>query len=126
MFFSHFSSSERPFCANNPQVLRLLIAGCLRQVALVEFRSAGISGRVAMDGAMIGGPVVTTANPGGSGIRPGRALEAINTFPRAQRESVGCIGFISITVHESVPLNVSSEMLRPLNAEPCSGHADES
>jgi hypothetical protein len=85
MFFSHFSSSERPFCANNPQALRLLIAGCLRQVALVEFRSAGISGRVAMDGAMIGGPVVTTANPGGSGIRPWGELEAINTFPRGKR-----------------------------------------
>ena len=39
---------------------------------------------------------------------------------------LGCIGFITITGHESVPLNVSSEMLRPLNAEPCSGHADES
>ena len=39
---------------------------------------------------------------------------------------LACIGFITITVHESVPLNVSSEMLRPLNAEPCSGHADES
>ena len=39
------------------------------------------------DGAMIGGPVVTTVNPGGSGTRPERALEAINTFPRAQRES---------------------------------------
>jgi hypothetical protein len=38
----------------------------------------------------------------------------------------GSIDFITITVHESVPLNVSSEMLRPLNAEPCSGHADES
>jgi hypothetical protein len=88
MFFSHFSSSERPFCANNPQALRLLIAGCLRQVALVEFRSAGISGRVAMDGAMIGGSVVTTANPGGSGIGPGGELEAINTFPRVQRESI--------------------------------------
>jgi len=36
---------------------------------------------------MIGGPVVTTANPGGSGIRPGRKLEAINTFPRVQVES---------------------------------------
>ena len=35
-----------------------------------------------MDGAMIGGPVVTTANPGGSGIRPWGELEAINTFPR--------------------------------------------
>lgn len=41
-----------------------------------------------MDGAMIGGPVVTTANPGCSGIRPGRKLEAINTFPRVQRASV--------------------------------------
>ena len=39
---------------------------------------------------------------------------------------LACIGFITITVHESVPLNVPSEMLRPLNAEPCSGHADES
>jgi hypothetical protein len=38
----------------------------------------------------------------------------------------GSIGFITITVHESAPLNVPSEMLRPLNAEPCSGHADES
>ena len=36
---------------------------------------------------MIGGPVVTTANPGGSGTGPGRKLEAINTFPRVQRES---------------------------------------
>ena len=41
-----------------------------------------------MDGAMIGGPVVTTANPGCSGIGPERKLEAINTFPRVQRESV--------------------------------------
>ena len=39
---------------------------------------------------------------------------------------LACIGFITITVHESVPLNVPSEMLRPLNAGPCSGHADES
>jgi len=70
MFFSHSSSDKQPFCANNHQALRLLIAGCLRQVALVEFRSAGISGRVAVDGAMISGSVVTTANPGGSGIRP--------------------------------------------------------
>ena len=38
----------------------------------------------------------------------------------------GSIGLITITVHESAPLNVPSEMLRPLNAEPCSGHADES
>jgi len=41
-----------------------------------------------MDGAMIGGPVVTTANPGGSGTGPGWKLEAINTFPRVQRASV--------------------------------------
>lgn len=41
-----------------------------------------------MDGAMIGGPVVTTANPGGSGIPPERKLEAINTFSRVQRASV--------------------------------------
>jgi hypothetical protein len=88
MFFSHFSSDKQPFCANNHQALRLLIAGCLRQVALVEFRSAGISGRVAVDGAMISGSVVTTANPGGSGIRPERKVEAINTFPRVQRASV--------------------------------------
>ena len=88
MFFSHFSSDKQPFCANNHQALRLLIAGCLRQVALVEFRSAGISGRVAVDGAMISGSVVTTANPGGSGIRSERKLEAINTFPRVQRASV--------------------------------------
>ncbi len=38
----------------------------------------------------------------------------------------GSIGLITITVHESAPLNVPSEMLHPLNAEPCSGHADES
>ena len=38
----------------------------------------------------------------------------------------GRIDFITITVHESAPLNVPSEMLRPLNAGPCSGHADES
>jgi hypothetical protein len=38
-----------------------------------------------MDGAMIGGPVVTTANPGGSGTGPGWKLEAINTFPRGKR-----------------------------------------
>mgnify|MGYP007070399511 CR=1 FL=1 len=38
----------------------------------------------------------------------------------------GSIGFITITVHESAPLNVPSEMLRPLNAGPCSGHVDES
>ena len=88
MFFSHFASDKQPFCANNHQALRLLIAGCLRQVALVEFRSAGISGRVAVDGAMISGSVVTTANPGGSGIRPERKVEAINTFPRVQRASV--------------------------------------
>ena len=88
MFFSHFASDKQPFCANNHQALRLLIAGCLRQVALVEFRSAGISGRVAVDGAMISGSVVTTANPGGSGIRAERKVEAINTFPRVQRASV--------------------------------------
>ena len=70
--------------------------------------------------------LLSTEQSGGSGTRPKRALEAINTFPRAQRESVGCIGFISITVHESVPLSVPSEMLRPLNAEPRTGHADES
>jgi hypothetical protein len=38
----------------------------------------------------------------------------------------GSIGFITITVHESAPLNVPSEMLRPLNAGSSSGHADES
>ena len=38
----------------------------------------------------------------------------------------GRIDFITITVHESAPLNVPSEMLRPLNAGPSSGHADES
>jgi len=70
--------------------------------------------------------LLSIEDAGGSGTRPKRALEAINTFPRAQRESVGCIGFISITVHESVPLSVPSEMLRPLNAEPRTGHADES
>jgi hypothetical protein len=37
--------------------------------------------------AMIGGRSVTFGNTGGSGIGPERALEAINTFPRAQRES---------------------------------------
>jgi len=45
-----------------------------------------------MDGAMIGGPVVTTANPGGSGTGPGWKLEAINTFPRVQRASVSLPG----------------------------------
>jgi hypothetical protein len=38
----------------------------------------------------------------------------------------GSVGFITITVHESAPLNVPSEMLRPLNAGSSSGHADES
>lgn len=37
---------------------------------------------------MIGGPVVTTAHPGGSGIGPWGELEAINTFPRVQRASI--------------------------------------
>ena len=38
----------------------------------------------------------------------------------------GRIDFITITVHESAPLNVPSKMLCPLNAGPSSGHADES
>ena len=31
--------------------------------------------------------LLSTEDAGGSGTRPKRALEAINTFPRAQRES---------------------------------------
>ena len=47
--------------------------------------------------------------------------------PLVRNKAITCsIDFITITVHESAPLNVPSEMLRLLNAGPCSGHADES
>ena len=77
------------------------------------------------DLAVVGGGIIGLAHAY-LAARKGLKVVVIERDGAATGASVRNFGFITITVHESAPLNVPSEMLRPLNAGPCSGHADES